>query len=106
MKFEIIEQIDEYILAVREKPSYLPFYKGWGNGYVSLPKSHSYYGKHYDDIPVYDVHGFLTYSDFDEQGNYWVGFDTMHLYDTIEEWSKEKVIEETYKLFNQLKDIA
>jgi|SRR3990167_3032617 len=89
---------------------------GWGNGYVVLDKDHKYFGKHYDDIPV-DAHGGLTYSSMiDEEmitrfiglnkediGKFMIGFDTAHLGDTKEKWTKEKVKEEAERLMEQLK---
>jgi hypothetical protein len=91
--------------------------KGWGNGYVIIPKDHPFYGKNYDEIdnlmPDLDVHGGLTLShptdDLDwpelpknSKGTWIVGFDTAHIYDTPEEWTKEAVIKETIKLKEQL----
>lgn len=90
---------------------------GWGNGYVVIPKGHPLHGKHYDDIhdliPSLDVNGGLTFSDsandlkWDElpenSKDAWVvGFDTAHIWDTLERWSKEAVIWETEKLKEQL----
>lgn len=86
---------------------------GWGNGYAILPPGHPFHGKHHDDIPGVVVHGGLTFSgkvsDFDWNGldqfdeNCWIiGFDTCHDGDTIEEWSRDKVIEHTKFLLNQL----
>ena len=39
--------------------------RGWGNGYLALPKSNSWYGINYEDIPLYikGTYG-LTYSDY------------------------------------------
>lgn len=39
--------------------------RGWGNGYLALPKSNSWYGVSYDNIPLYikGTYG-LTYSDY------------------------------------------
>lgn len=72
---------------------------GWGNGYVNLPKTHKWYGKQYDNIPV-DIHGGLTYSGQD--GESWrIGFDTVHLADNIKRWPYNKVAEEVYKLYQQ-----
>jgi hypothetical protein len=58
-------------------------------GYVGIPKSHPFYGKDYNDVPV-DVHGGLTYGKtcdnfvchIPEKGSdddiYWLGFDCAH----------------------------
>lgn len=94
-----------------------PFVFGQWNGYVELPKDHPYYGKYYDDMDNnIDVHGGITYSDY----NGWVGFDCAHGWDlkpdleygyyyypsrdTTNEhyWTKEEVIEETNSLAEQL----
>lgn len=85
------------------------FKKGWGNGYVILPKDHPFYGVHYDEINSFvEVHGGLTYSDYEENGhNGWcVGFDTNHLGDTIKEWPYEAVKDQTIKLLNQFIELG
>ena len=81
--------------------------KGWGNGYVAIPKTHKLYGIGYMDIHEkydIDVHYGLTYSaESEEFDNMWVfGFDTVHLNDNQYNWPEEKVIAETIKLMNQL----
>lgn len=76
---------------------------GWGNGYVSLPKGHKFYGLHYDDdlLQDIDIHGGLTYSE--QEGDFWTfGFDTAHHADTAENWPKDKVRDEALKLLQQL----
>lgn len=90
---------------------------GWGNGYVILPKEHPFYGQHYMEInrlcPEIQVHGGLTFSgpvrhlrletkQYLPKDSWAVGFDTMHLGDTIEKWPKHKVMEEAIKLRKQL----
>ena len=75
--------------------------RGWGNGYVMIPEGHQYYGKSYDDIDV-SVHGGLTYGSFEDDGKYWVGFDTSHYGDDLKRWPKSAVFEETMMLFNQI----
>ena len=97
---------------------------GWGNGYVLIPPNHPYYEKHYDDIPVY-VHGGLTFSEKlsnlnhdnwlelfemlekeNDNTDYWVvGFDTAHAGDSIHNWTKEAVKNETQRLAKQLSDV-
>ena len=94
---------------------------GWGNGYTLIPPNHPYYEKHYDDIPV-SVHGGLTFSEklsdlgrknweelfkmLEEENDntdYWiVGFDTAHAGDSISNWTKERVVDETKNLVKQL----
>ena len=92
---------------------------GYANGYVAIPTDHPLYGKSYDAAYEAGItaHGGLTYSDsivnvlsnFDLQGvdwldgevpeEYWVfGFDTMHWEDTLNNWPRERCIEETNKL--------
>lgn len=90
---------------------------GWGNGYVTIPKGHPLHGKDYDIIhdliPKLHVNGGLTFSDSADslkwnelpkgsEGSWVVGFDTAHSWDTLEMWSKEKVMEEAENLKNQL----
>jgi len=88
---------------------------GWGNGYVIIPKGHKLYEKHYDEIhdimPHLDVHGGLTYSEYahnnkliEENEGWVIGFDTAHFSDTLGNWSKERVEEETIKLKQQIID--
>lgn len=74
---------------------------GWGNGYVHLPPGHKWYGWDYNTIPV-DIHGGLTFGQWDKEHINWViGFDTAHSGDTLENWPKERVIEETNDLLKQ-----
>lgn len=94
--------------------------QGWGNGYVLIFKDHPMWGVEYGEIPVY-VHGGITFSRaYDKiwssppninEGNFtneelkegWViGFDTRHLMDTPEVWTKKAVLEETENLKNQM----
>lgn len=91
---------------------------GWGNGYVIIPKEHKLYGKDYDEIqqssiPTLEINGGLTFSAYAQELDWpeipekdkdgWVvGFDTMHAWDTLEAWSKEKVLEEAENLKQQL----
>jgi len=92
--------------------------RGWGNGYVAVPPSHLLYKKDYNRVFYLledteyqiSVHGGLTYSDFGDGDNapkdWWVfGFDTAHFGDYIDTWPKERVIEETKKLFWQLLEL-
>ena len=89
--------------------------RGWGNGYVVIPKGHPAHNINYGEIFV-DVHGGLTFSnnvdslnkeDFPELTNemagcWVVGFDTAHFGDNLENWTKERVIDETNDLRLQL----
>lgn len=77
---------------------------GWGNGYVTVPEGHPYYGKCYTEVPV-EVHGGLTYSAKADSG--WeFGFDTQHSSDTITSWPEERVRAETERLREQLEQLA
>lgn len=53
-----------HLLDYKGEPAF-----GWGNGYVSVPKAHPYYGKHYDELPFIDVHGDVTYTDYRDTTN-------------------------------------
>ena len=97
------------------------------NGYVAISKDHSLYGKHYDDVKDINVHGGLTLSDPisefksciknaknaiwledkpDDMEDLWVfGFDTCHAGDDQDNWPKERCIEETNSLLEQLKKL-
>ncbi len=47
-------------------------------GYVCVPKDHPKYGKDaFEEFDKVDVHGGLTYGDFQYE-EYWVGFDCAH----------------------------
>ena len=103
-------------------PSYSFLKHGSHNGYVAVPPTNRYHGKHYDEDV--DVHGGLTFSepvvgngrlnpiledaeyitDNTEIGDDWwiFGFDTMHYGDNPEIWDREAVIEETKRLMEQL----
>jgi hypothetical protein len=80
---------------------------GWGNGYVRICKTNKYYGKSEYEIDV-NVHGGLTFSSLITKENnflskgYWVGFDTQHSNDNELNWSKENVMKESIKLFEQI----
>jgi len=93
------------------------FYKGWGNGYVVIPKSHPFYEKSYDELnDIINVHGGLTYAGHiniyskkhypeltkDDVGSWMIGFDTAHWNDTLHSCPKEYVILETLNLKMQV----
>lgn len=85
------------------------FNVGWGNGYVFLSPEHTYHGTHYNDLNDFiEVHGGLTLSEIVDHdmcenweistkyiGWWCVGFDTAHFADTITNWPKKRVQEET-----------
>jgi len=96
--------------------------RGWGNGYVLIPKGNLLHGKHYDDIDV-DVHGGLTFPELvDEKmieqwdcehgltkediGCWMVGFDTAHYRDNISRWPQEEVQKEADNLKDQLEKLS
>ena len=92
---------------------------GWGNGYVALPPEHPCHGKDYNDIyQEHDiiVNGGLTFSesasnlDWEEiptgcETHWIVGFDTMHSWDTLENWPEQRVAQEAKELANQFEQI-
>lgn len=92
---------------------------GWGNGYVLIPKGHSYHGVKYENIPV-NVHGGLTFGMLvtedaltyfpglskEDIGCWMVGFDTAHYQDTSRNFPKERVEKETENLKWQLEQYA
>lgn len=47
-------------------------------GYVGVGKDHPLFGKTYDDALDLEVHGGLTYSDTEDDGIHWFGFDCAH----------------------------
>lgn len=105
----LIESKNGYNLY--KTPSHLVNHKGepsfgWGNGYVSVPKTHPYYGKHYDDLPFIDIHGGVTYTDYrDITSQEWlIGFDCHHGMDTLENCPESYVEVQVEKLYNILKE--
>lgn len=92
---------------------------GWGCGYVAVPPTHPLHGKDFmgwddEDIPSFDVHGGITYSDtlneytmkdLDIPSDWWiVGFDTAHMGDDLESCSEEYVRAETERLLAQINE--
>ena len=78
---------------------------GFGCGYVGVDSSHPWFGKHYDNLDV-DIHGGLTWSEafkpnHKPDGLWWLGFDTAHSGDTLENCSEEYVKSQTQSLYNQ-----
>lgn len=71
-------------------------------GYVGVDNKHPLYAKDGDDVRVF---GGMTYSAKEEDGLWWLGFDTAHPYhgrNKNELWTKEETIEETKYLAEQL----
>ena len=91
-------------------------HKGWGNGYVALPRRHPYFGLHYDKINErlgHRANGGLTFSKSSDDIQDWeqvagmsdmwiIGWDTTHWGNTIEEWPRERVLKENQILSFQL----
>jgi hypothetical protein len=83
-------------------------YGGWGNGYIGIPKGHLLYECDYDD--AYDdsikvePHGGWSHGTFKNPVTgefnemWWIGFDTNHLGDNLENCSEKYVRELTIKL--------
>lgn len=86
---------------------------GWGNGYVVVHKSHPLYGLDEGEVDpkIPYIHGGITFSSplkkiewdifpvVENPEEWWVyGFDTAHLTDSLEVWTREKVSEETKML--------
>lgn len=101
---------------------------GYANGYVAVPPEHPYHGKDYDKVDV-DIHGGLTFDASAEEiknapndnwkrleflgdetelpDGYWVfGFDTLHCDDSLQSWPRERCVEETLKLKDQLEQMS
>lgn len=98
---------------------------GYANGYVAVPPEHPLFGKHYDKVDdMIDINSSLTFSDtsdsccnwddietINDNSNtiplgWWVfGFDTIHLGYTLKTWPKERCIEETLRLKEQLEEL-
>lgn len=79
--------------------------RGWGNGYVAIPKGHPLWGMRTGSLPpVFNaIHGGVTFSaKSTTHPNEWIfGFDTSHLGDDVE-WTRERVQVETSRLLNLL----
>lgn len=101
---------------------------GYANGYVAVPPEHPYHGKDCNKLLV-DIHGGLTFDASAKEINnatsvnwrnleflgeetclpddYWVfGFDTLHYDDNITNWSRERCVEETLNLKEQLEKMS
>lgn len=85
-------KLEEVLEIIQHEPNYETFeYRGFKvvikrmmlmggqlNGYVRIPKAHKFYQKGYDDIPI-ECHGGLTFAgDLENDGDWYVGFDTCH----------------------------
>ena len=82
---------------------WLPTQGGWGNGYVMIPPNHPLFEVNYTDIEGIDVHGGLSFGE--RYLDFWViGFDTLHFGDNQERWTKERVLQETLRLKDQIEN--
>lgn len=94
--------------------------RGWGNGYLVLPKGHPFWGIHYDEInnsAHIEAHGSWTFSNyysnvkkikdkivldrppFEFNNDDWIiGFDTSHYNDSLRNWPKEEVFKHIREL--------
>jgi hypothetical protein len=53
-------------------------------GYCFLPEGHPWFGKGYDDdVVVAEVHGGITFSDKNSDGDWEIGFDCAHGHDVV-----------------------
>jgi hypothetical protein len=68
--------------CLREPCEIEAIFGGHLNGYVKIPENNSNYAKEYYDIHV-DCHYGLTFSAFDEEGDFWIGFDCAHSGDYV-----------------------
>ena len=74
----------------------------WYNGYIVIPKTSKFYGKHSNSInKEIKVHGGFTFSDFIE-GEYAIGFDTGHSYDNETTQNVNFVLKELKKAVDQI----
>lgn len=96
---------------------------GYANGYVAIPVDEPKLSNIVESMDEIPVHGGITFYDngkvcidiFEDiewidtevdLNNYYVfGFDTCHYEDNLENWNREKVIEETLFLKEQIQEI-
>lgn len=105
----MLETVERYItpaglLAVIKRNDRLGYYCG----YVGVPKSNRYYGKHYENFHL-NVHGGLTFSDIGDDkylpaGFWWYGYDTNHGREFDETQTIEYNIRQCNLLASQLKE--
>lgn len=98
----IVKQIGEK--TDRVKPSYLPS-DYWYCGYVEIPKGSRFYNVDvFDDLDdEIEAYGGVTYADtLPETGNFVLGFDCHHLWDSPEVQNIEFTLKECYNLVDQI----
>jgi hypothetical protein len=81
---------------------------GYLCGYVRIPEDHYLYDKdldHVDDLDL-DCHGGVTHCNFNEWGDYYIGFDCAHGYDMIPSMEKmdynDNLLKECRELLNEI----
>lgn len=98
----IVKQIGEK--TDRVKPSCLPS-DYWYCGYVEIPKGSRFYNVDvFDDLDdEIEAYGGVTYADtLPETGNFVLGFDCHHLWDSPEVQNIEFTLKECYNLVDQI----
>lgn len=85
-----------------EWPEHLRSEQGWGCGYVHLPPEHPWHGVPWTRIDCPDFASGLTYSRLSQDGDWIIGFDTAHSWDTADEWPESEVL----RVAHQLAEIA
>lgn len=75
------------------------------NGYVVLTKESKYYGVDYNDIPI-ECHGGLTYSNYDQDKNWEIGFDCAHFDDLYEPSGLPENEKQSYEAVNRVSPTA
>jgi hypothetical protein len=101
----IVKQIGEK--TDRVKPSCLPS-DYWYCGYVEIPKGSRFYNVDvFDDLDdEIEAYGGVTYADtLPETGNFVLGFDCHHLWDSPEVQNIEFTLKECYNLVDQIIEI-
>ena len=111
------------IAAFINKITHDIYYHGYGNGYVAVSVDEPKLSNIVESMDEIPVHGGITFYDtgkvcmdiFEDiewidpevdLNNYYVfGFDTCHYEDNLENWNREKVIEETLFLKEQIQKI-
>ena len=98
------EQIKTLLIPI----TWLPIIThGYACGYVGVPKGHPWYGQDYYSVDV-SIHGGLTYSGKNPSSKiddlWWLGFDTAHFGDTMQNCSKAYCENEVASLLKQAEE--
>ena len=80
-------------------------------GYVAVPSGHPMYGKDYDQVPIDNVHGGLTFAGPSDKyrpgkGLWWFGFDCAHCGDLIPGASPVGIYRDINYVFAEIKKLA